>query len=518
MPRRVRDKIALLFAINEVVLILILCSIRSARYYGNTALYQDVFTSYLCLTKFAQRGEPPQAVAKPPVSAKQARTLTRSHFALPLTSYLLPLTSYQLTQVVVIQPSTAIMLDFNLLEILRLCGWWLASILSVFGLLLSLWIVVPAPTFSLLPLGVCAPELSPWLIAIEAVALMLAVLTNKSDWFSLAIVCSFLGLCLSLLPLIQFPATERLFKAEIERVLGTDYLEHIPQAIKDKMRSKPLVIADVFRGISYPNIRINRGLVFASPNGVDLKLNTYQPLTTGKHPTLIIIYGGAWRTGSPSSYEQFSSYMAAQGYTAIAIDYRHAPQYKFPKQLEDVETAIEYIQTHADDLEVDLDRIAIMGRSAGGHLGTLAAYKQKTIRFKAIVNYYAPVDLADGYDDLPSPDPIGVRTILENFIGGSPTEEPELYHQASLTTYLKADSPPSLLIYPSRDHLVQAKFGRGLYEKLKATDNPGILLEIPWAEHAFDAVFFGVSNQLALYYTERFLAFQMRGCKDEACF
>ena len=94
MPRRVRDKIALLFAINEVVLILILCSIRSARYYGNTALYQDVFTSYLCLTKFAQRGEPPQAVAKPPVSAKQARTLTRSHFALPLTSYLLPLTSY----------------------------------------------------------------------------------------------------------------------------------------------------------------------------------------------------------------------------------------------------------------------------------------------------------------------------------------------------------------------------------------------------------------------------------------
>ena len=400
------------------------------------------------------------------------------------------------------------MLDVNLYD-LRLYGWWLALILSIFGLFLSLWIIIPAPTFGLLPLGVCAPELSLWLVAIETVALILAILTNKSGRFSLAIVCSCLGLCLSLLPLIQFPATQRLFEAEVKRVLGADYLRHIPPTIKDKMRPKPLVIADVFRGINYPEVRITRGLVFASPDGVDLKLNTYQPLTTGKHPTLIILYGGAWRTGSPDSYEQFSSYIAAQGYTAIAIDYRHAPKYKFPQQLEDVETAIAYIQAHAEDLEVNLDQVAIMGRSAGGHLATLAAYRQKTIRFRAIVNYYAPVDLADGYYDLPTPDPIGVQKVLEDFIGGSPTEKPELYRQASLTTYLKADSPPSLLIYPSRDHLVQAKFGRGLYEKLKTTNNPGILLEIPWAEHAFDAVFFGISNQLALYYTERFLAFRM---------
>ncbi|MEL7008636.1 MAG: alpha/beta hydrolase [Cyanobacteria bacterium J06588_4] len=391
--------------------------------------------------------------------------------------------------------------------------FYLLSILSVFGLFLSLWIVVPAPTFSLLPLRVAALELSPWLMAIEIIALALAIFTNvvttKSGWSSFIILCSLLGLLLSLLPLIQFPSAEQMFQAEVERVLGTEYLAHISPAVKSKMRPQPFVLADVFRGIRYSDIRITRDLVFASPDGVDLKLNTYQPLNKGKYPTLIVTYGGAWRTGSPSSYEQFSSYMAAQGYTVINIDYRHAPQYKFPKQLEDVEAALEYIQTHADELEVDLDKIAIMGRSAGGHLATLAAYRTKIISFKAIVNYYAPVDLADGYYDLPVPDPLGGPQILENFIGGSPSEKPELYRQASLTTYLKADSPPSLLIYASRDHLVMAKFGRGLYEKLKATDNPAILLEIPWTEHAFDAVFNGVSNQLALYYTERFLAFRM---------
>ena len=384
--------------------------------------------------------------------------------------------------------------------------WLLPLLLSVLGLLLSLWIIVPAPTFSLLPFGVCAPELSPWLFAINAIALILTVALYRGGVSNFIIICSSVGLLLSLLPLVQFPNVDRAFKAEIERVLGEDYLDNISQDAKSKMRPKTIAIADVFRGITIPDIRINKGIVFASPDGVDLKLNIYQPSVLGKYPTLIIVYGGAWRTGSPDDYERFSSYMAAQGYTAITIDYRHAPKYKFPKQLEDVETALKYIKTNADDLGIDLTKTAIMGRSAGGHLATLAAYQQKVIPFQAVVNYYAPVDLADGYYDLPKPDPIDVQTILSNFIGGSPEEQPELYKQASLTNFIQPDIPPSLLVYATRDHLVQAKFGRGLYNKLNATDNPAILLEIPWAEHAFDAVFFGVSNQLALYYTERFLA------------
>ena len=393
--------------------------------------------------------------------------------------------------------------------------WWLLPlILSLLGCFLSLWIIVPAPTWSLLPLGVCAPEISPWLIVINAIALTLAIgltltIGISLSWLSnLILFCSLLGLVLSLLPLVQLPATNRQFAASMERVLGTDYLENIPQDVQAQMRSQPVAIADVFRGISRPEVRIDRGIVFASPDGVDLRLNTYRPLIEGKYPTLIIIYGGAWREGTPDSYEQFSGYMAAQNYTVIAIDYRHAPQYKFPSQLEDVETALTYIRDHALDLSVDPDKMAIMGRSAGGHLASLAAYKQDAITFRAVINYYAPVNLVEGYYDPPVSDPINVHTVLENFLGGTPEEQLELYQQASPINYLRPDLPPSLLIYAARDHLVQAKFGRQLYDKLRA-NNAAVYLEIPWAEHAFDAVFFGVSNQLALYYTERFLASTM---------
>ena len=401
------------------------------------------------------------------------------------------------------------MSQLNLLEILRFL-WLVPLILSILGFFLSLWIVIPAPTFTLLPLGVVAPEVSPWLIAINVSGLLLIILVHNSWLSALIFICSLLGLMLSLLPLLQLPAVNREFTAEMETVLGTDHLQAVPQALQTQMRSQPFALADVFRGIPSQEVRIERGIIFASPDQLNLKLNIYRPLLSGKYPALIIIYGGAWREGTPDDYEKFSSYIAAQGYSVIAIDYRHAPQYRFPKQLEDVETALRYIQNHAEDLEVDTDRMALMGRSAGGHLATLAAYQQNALPFRAVMSYYGPVNLTEGYYDPPVPNPINTHTVLENFLGGTPKELPELYQQASPINYLRPNLPPSLLVYASRDHLVQAKFGRQLYNKLKSTDNRAVWLEIPWAEHAFDAVFSGVSNQLALYYTERFLAWALK--------
>ena len=404
------------------------------------------------------------------------------------------------------------MSQLNLLEIWQFL-WLVPLLLSILGFFLSLWIVIPAPTFTLLPLGVGAPEVSPWLVAINAIALLLTILIHNSWWSVLIIICSLLGLILSLLPLLQLPAANKRFAVEMATVLGTDHLQALPQAVQTQLRPRPFAIADAFRGIPSPEVRIERGIIFASPDRVDLKLNIYRPLLSGKYPALIIIYGGAWREGTPDSYETYSSYMADQGYSVIAIDYRHAPKYKFPAQLEDVKVALQYIQDRAADFEIDTQRMAIMGRSAGGHLATLAAYEQNAFPFRAVVSYYGAVNLTEGYYDPPVPNPIDTRTVLKNFLGGTPKEFPELYQQASPINYPRSNLPPSLLVYAGRDHLVQAKFGRQLYNKLKSTNNHAVLLEIPWAEHAFDAVFSGVSNQLALYYTERFLAWALKSIK-----
>jgi acetyl esterase/lipase len=382
-------------------------------------------------------------------------------------------------------------------------------LLSGLGLFLSLWIVVPAPTFTLLPLGIGAPEVSPWLLVGNAIAALLALSRHHHPIGRLALVASLIGLLLSSLPLLQFPAAQRTAAVTMQQNLGKDYLDrslpNLPQ-----MRPHPFSLADAFRGIPLSPVRHDAGIVFAQVEDQRLMLEVYRPPTSGRYPTIVVIYGGAWQNGSPSLDADFNRYMAAQGYTMIAIDYRHAPRYQFPSQLLDVQTALRFIQDHAAEYDVDVSRMAVLGRSAGAHLAMLLAYEPDTTPIRAVINYYGPVDLAAGYQDPPTPDPINTRAILEAFLGGSPQDVPDQYSLASPIQYIKPNLPPTLLIYGKRDHIVEAKYGQQLHDRLQATENTAVLLEIPWAEHAFDAVFSGVSNQLALYYTERFLAWALR--------
>ena len=139
----------------------------------------------------------------------------------------------------------------------------------------------------------------------------------------------------------------------------------------------------------------------------------------------------------------------------------------------------------------------------------LAAYTPSAIKIQAVVDYYGPVDLEAGYNDPPNPDPINTRVVLETFLGGTPKEVPKLYAQASPFRFVKKSLPASLLIYGGRDNVVQSKYGRRLYERLKREGNKVVFIEMPWADHAFDTVFNGISGQVSLYYTERFLGWAL---------
>lgn len=383
---------------------------------------------------------------------------------------------------------------------------WFVLLLSLVGLFLSSWIVIPAPNLSLYPLSVGAPEISPWLLGLNAIAGLLA-LSLRLSWGKWAVLaCSAIGFLLSALPLIQLPATVRRSTAELEATLGSGYTQQISAPIQSQWRSQPFVLADSFRSLPLPSVRVTTNIPFAAPADVPLTLDVYRPAQTGAYPGVIMVHGGAWRSGSSKDNDSFNRYLAAQGYTIAAISYRLAPAHRFPAQLEDVQTAVRFILQHATEYELDPNRLVIMGRSAGAHLAMLAAYQPDAPNFRAVVNYYGPVNLEKGYYDLPNPDPIDARTVLKSLIGGAPPEFPTLYQQASPWNFVRQNLPPTLLIYGDRDHVVQSKFGRQLAERLRSQNNVALFLHLPWAEHAFDAVFNGVSNQLALYYTERFLA------------
>ncbi len=380
---------------------------------------------------------------------------------------------------------------------------------------LSAWIVLPAPSRPFLILAVAATELSAWLVLI---GLLLCAVTRvairRSRYTRATVALAGVVIVLASVPLVQLPFALRQFDRRMLTTLGDDFLRDLPANRLTQMRVRPVSLVDLFHGIDEGEARVTRRILFAEPHGVKLTLDVYRPATAGPHPSIVQIYGGAWQRGTPAENPAFATYFATRGHVVFAIDYRHAPRWQWPTQLDDVHAALDWIRRHADEYEADVSRLALFGRSAGAQLAMLAAYDSRVPPVQAVVSYYGPVDLADAYRNPPCPDPLDVRSIEEALLGGTFDSVPERYLAASPITYVSRRLPPTLLIYGGRDHVIEPRYGVKLDDRLRASGSRSVLLEIPWAEHAFDAVPHGPSGQLALYYTEQFLAWALSASAD----
>ena len=359
----------------------------------------------------------------------------------------------------------------------------------------SIWIVVPAPVLLLLPLGVVVPELSPILLTVTLVFGGLTLLARKSRIKSAALSLAVLTLAMCAVPLARVAVATPTF----DHALALDEEPHA------RMRLRPVVLGDLVRGIDAGDARVASGVEFARPDGHPLTLTIYRPTSSGRFPILVQIYGGAWQRGTPNEDSVFARYFASRGHVVFAIDYRHAPRWRWPAQILDVRSALAWIRTHATEYDGDASRLVLLGRSAGAQLALIAAYEGTPADVVGVVSFYGPTDLVEGWRVPPRPDPLDVRAVLETYLGGTPDQIPEPYRAASPLTYVSAKVPPTLLLYGRRDHIVEAKFGRVLNDRLRAAGATSFLLELPWSEHAFDAVPNGLGGQVSLYYVERFL-------------
>ena len=373
----------------------------------------------------------------------------------------------------------------------------------------AIWIVLPPFHAGLVAFAVGAPELSVWfLLAALALCAVSFTTVNVASAARAAFALAVVAALLFAYPLARTPSTLARFDRTMSERLGPDYVDQIPDATT--LRAHALSFRDFVFGLGRVDVLVRRGIEFARPAGVPLTVDVYRPAGAGPHPVLVQLYGGAWQRGSPADNPSFASWFAAKGYVVFAADYRHAPEATWPAQIEDVRSALDWIATHASEYEADTSRLALVGRSAGAQLALLAAYQAGASRVRAVVSFYGPTDLVEGWRDPPHPDPLDVRAILETYLRGTPDTMLRRYQEASPVTYVSALVPPTLLVNGGRDHIVSPRFGRELDERLRHAGAVSALLEIPWAEHAFDALPNGLSGQIALYYTERFLAWALR--------
>jgi acetyl esterase len=106
----------------------------------------------------------------------------------------------------------------------------------------------------------------------------------------------------------------------------------------------------------------------------DISVRIYTPQGNGPFSILVYLHGGGWVVGNLDTHDaQCRALTNAAGCVVVSVDYRLAPEHKFPAGLEDCDAALQWVAAHAEVLRGDPTRLAIGGDSAGGNLAAVVA-------------------------------------------------------------------------------------------------------------------------------------------------
>ncbi len=204
-----------------------------------------------------------------------------------------------------------------------------------------------------------------------------------------------------------------------------------------------------------------------------------------KFPAVLIIHGGGWSGGDKRAAREINigTTLAQNGYVGMSINYVLATSSNtaptWPQNLYDCKNAVRWLRQNAERLQIDPERIGVIGGSAGGHLAAMVALTGPELdppgtgscRVQCAVDLYGPVLWFEQRDI--------------SMFRKTRAEAPELYKQADPRTHADKNDPPILILHGTADKTVAVADSEALAVALKAAGVEHQLEIIPDAPHTF---------------------------------
>jgi acetyl esterase/lipase len=228
-------------------------------------------------------------------------------------------------------------------------------------------------------------------------------------------------------------------------------------------------------------------------------LDVWRPKELPSHPAPVLLFvpGGAWVHGSRmlQGYA-LMSHLAEMGWVCLSIDYRVAPNHRWPQHITDVKTAVAWARANVDKFGGDRDFVALAGTSAGGHLAALAGLTGNDPELQrdlpegsdtavdAVICIYGRYD----WEDRSTAERARFVDFLERVVvKHTIARHPEIFRDASPIARTHADAPPFLVIHGSGDTVIPVQQARDFVEKLRSVSRSLVgYVELPGAGHGFD--------------------------------
>ena len=148
--------------------------------------------------------------------------------------------------------------------------------------------------------------------------------------------------------------------------------------------------------IAFPKLNVPlAGIVdrkLPGPDG-DVPVRVYTPEGSGPFPAIAYFHGGGWVVGDLDTQDMIARGLChAAAAVVVSVDYRLAPEHKFPAGVNDCWAAVRFLASQGCEINADPSRLAVAGDSAGGGLANVMALRARDegVKLAAVLNYYGP--------------------------------------------------------------------------------------------------------------------------------